>query len=711
MEDLAGNANDLVEQDESTGSIPSPLFTGTKLNKRLRSKVWDDFIPTYVDGKVTRAECMHCHQVFSGTNGTSSLIRHLTNCIPATQKRPKMQEHTSFPFMQKVKIAAGSDLRQKKLSFLPSSQKKCTDTKVTAPEQELALPDIPTNTNRKNQDVDQNGSHEGPAAPEQKNHSLLGISTDNNRKNLSTKEIMLPKQMVIPVDTSQKHQEVDQDTSHEELIEMLAMHGHLPRMVEQDGFRKLVAWLNPKIKMPSHDDVMVYTSNLFQKEKSKLKEELIALCGRVCLSVYMWHYDPISPFLCLRVHYIDDEWEEQQKIIVFRAVDSSCAANELSDIILGAIEQWGLDGKIFCIILDDAFIDDSVASSVRANLQERNPLTAKRSLFVVRYATHLLDQVIQVGLDELGKIMEKLSKCSKHTKSLAPSAVQYPNCRYAPSSEDWRTARKICSILDDLHKHVDFALEYPTPAHFFNMAWDVKKDVNFKSYMCKDDDTFSKIQEKMQKKFKECWKVSFFHFCMPMVMDPECRLERIKSHIWLSDLDKNVRDCIHDVLDTFASLFNEYSDQVEDPSSTSGSKTSKGIVVDGDKLAEYYRYHQSQYSERPMAELDQYLQAPHLTTSEPAGLKRTAGKPSALRWWKGPCVLLWWKEHSLNYPTIARMARDVLALPCVSDWKVATRTATLAISESGSRQWVEELVCTQDWLTPAGTGEESTDDL
>lgn len=198
----------------------------------------------------------------------------------------------------------------------------------------------------------------------------------------------------------------------------------------------------------------------------------------------------------------------------------------------------------------------------------------------------------------------------------------------------------------------------------------------------------------MQKKFTECWKVCFFHFCMPMIMDPECRLEHIKSRIWLSDLDKKLQGYIHDVHDTFASLFNEYSDQVEDPNNTSGSKTSKGIVVDGDTLLQYYCYHQFQYSEKPVDELDWYLQAPHLTTSEPAGLKIIAGKSSALRWWK---------EHSLNHPTIARMARGVLALPCVSNWKAATRAATLAISESGSRQWVQELVCTQDWMTPAGT--------
>lgn len=142
-------ANDFVEQ-ESTGSIPSPIFSGTNLNKRLRSKVWDDFIPTFVDGKVARAKCMHCHQVFGGTNGTSSLLRHLSSCIPATQKRPRMQEHTSLPSTHKGTVSAVSDPKQKKLSFLPSNQKKCAATGDMTPVQKvLALPDTPTNMTKK----------------------------------------------------------------------------------------------------------------------------------------------------------------------------------------------------------------------------------------------------------------------------------------------------------------------------------------------------------------------------------------------------------------------------------------------------------------------------------------------------------------------------------------------------------------------------------
>jgi hypothetical protein len=598
-----------------------------------------------------------------------------------------MQEHTSLPCTLKVTVSAGSDPKQKKLSFLPCNQKKCAGIDDMTPAQkELALPDTPTNMTRMNQEVDQNGSHEDLV--ERKNLALPGISTDNDRTNQSNEENTSAEQIGIPAETSQKHKEMDENASHEELIKILAIHGHLPKMVDQDGFRELVTWLNPLVKMPSHDDLMMNTLNLFQKEKSKLMREFTALHSRVCLSVYMWHYDPVLAFLCLRVHYIDDEWEKQQKVITFRAVDSSCNAKELSDIISGAVEHWGLDGKVFCIILDDAFIDNSVALSVKANLQERNPLSANQSLFVVRYATHLVDRVIQVGLDELEKTLEKLSKFSKCTNGRTPAAVQYPNCRYAPSSEDWWTAGKICDKMDDLREHVDSTERYPTPAHLFNLLWNVKKDVHFESYINQDDGTFSKIMEKMQKKFKESWKICFFHCCLPMIMDPECRLERFRSS------SKSVLDCIHDVYDTLASLFNEYLDQAEDPNNTSGSKTSKGTVVDVDTLVEYYHHYQHQCSERPMTELDQYLQAPQLTTREPVGLKGAAGKPSGLQWWK---------EHSRNYPTVARMARDVLALPCISDWKAATRTATLAVSESSSKQWVEELVCTQDWLTPAGT--------
>ncbi|WVZ64832.1 LOW QUALITY PROTEIN: hypothetical protein U9M48_014301 [Paspalum notatum var. saurae] len=315
--------------------------------------------------------------------------------------------------------------------------------------------------------------------------------------------------------------------------------------------------------------------------------------------------------------------------------------------------------------MDDAFIDDSVASNVKASLQKCNKVDATRNLFVVRSATHLLDQVIQVGLDELDRIMEKSAKCPRYEKGSNQLAVQYPNGRYAPSPKDWRTANKICEILKQFQEYIDWMPNFPSATDLFDTVKRVYREADSESRYVTDD-AFSKIK----RKFKERWKFCFLHVCMPMVMDPKCSLECIKFFVQ----DNEKYDYMHEVCDTFVNLFKEYSDQVDDPNCTSGSKARKGTVEDADTLSKYY--HDSKHQSNTCKTRPAFDEA---------------------------SVLQWWKEHSLNYPTIARMARDILALPCNTDCKVAKRTAGFTMCELAVESCIEMLVCTQDWLTPAGT--------
>jgi hypothetical protein len=261
-------------------------------------------------------------------------------------------------------------------------------------------------------------------------------------------------------------------------------------------------------------------------------------------------------------------------------VDPSCDAKECSNVILGAIREWDLHDKVFSIIMDDAFIDDSVASNVKTSLQKWNK-AANLNLFVVHSATHLLDQVIQVGLDELDRIMEKSAKCPKYAKGSNHVAVRYPNSR--PSPKDWRTANKICEILRDFHEHIDLMPNLPSPADLFDTLKKVYWKADFESRY-ESDEAFSKVLENIKQKFKERWKVCFLHFCMPMIMDPKYSLKCIKLFIQSNEKD----DYMHEVRDTFANLFNEYLGQVDDPNCTSGSESSKGTVEDVDTLLRYY---------------------------------------------------------------------------------------------------------------------------
>jgi hypothetical protein len=416
----------------------------------------------------------------------------------------------------------------------------------------------------------------------------------------------------------------------------------------------------------------------------------------------MWHYDPLLAFLCLTVHYVDDEWEKQENIIAFCDVDPSCSVEELSCAILDAIGEWGLDDKVFSIILHDTFVDDSVASNVKTRIQKRNKVAANRSLLVARYATHLLDEVIQMGLDELDKIIEQSVKWSRYKMDPTPLLAHYPNCRYAPSVEGWTKAQKICDYLQEFHRYKDIIHKFPSPDNLFDKVWNVKEKVlrntNVDRYKTvwevmqrdKEEEGLFTMRRNMEKKFNECWKVCFLHFCMPMVMDPEHRLERIKSRIQqftvpsAYTVDGDIEDYIGEVHDALLNLYGEYSDQVREPDCISWSEIPMGKFIGRDILHELYIHTEYPYRQRPQTELDHYLQE---------------ARPAMI----GSSVLQWWKDHSLTYPTIGRMARDILALPCSIDNKAAaTRTARLVMGESGNTSRVQILVCMQDWLTPDG---------
>jgi hypothetical protein len=81
-------------------------------------------------------------------------------------------------------------------------------------------------------------------------------------------------------------------------------------------------------------------------------------------------------------------------------------------------------------------------------------------------------------------------------------------------------------------------------------------------------------------------------------------------------------------------------------------------------------------------------------------------------------VLRWWKLNAERFPTLYRLARDVLAVP------VSTVASESAFSTGGrvldefrsslTPKLVEALICTQDWLRMASkpvSNEEAIDEL
>lgn len=71
-------------------------------------------------------------------------------------------------------------------------------------------------------------------------------------------------------------------------------------------------------------------------------------------------------------------------------------------------------------------------------------------------------------------------------------------------------------------------------------------------------------------------------------------------------------------------------------------------------------------------------------------------------------ILAWWKLKAPKYPMLARLARDILAVPIstvASESTFSTSGRTLSPTRSSlSDETVEALICSQDWLRAAITG-------
>jgi hAT family C-terminal dimerisation region len=71
-------------------------------------------------------------------------------------------------------------------------------------------------------------------------------------------------------------------------------------------------------------------------------------------------------------------------------------------------------------------------------------------------------------------------------------------------------------------------------------------------------------------------------------------------------------------------------------------------------------------------------------------------------------ILAWWKLKGIKYPVLARLTRDILAVPIftvASESTFSTSGRILnPVRNSLSNESIEALVCDQDWLRASVTG-------
>ncbi|XP_068504330.1 zinc finger BED domain-containing protein RICESLEEPER 4-like [Phaseolus vulgaris] len=112
-------------------------------------------------------------------------------------------------------------------------------------------------------------------------------------------------QMILDMQGKLKGKKIDQ-VVHRELLSNLIIRHNLPyKFVEYPELRTWIRYLCPDAIMISRNTVKADIGRMYIKEKIVLKELLVSIPYRICLTSYLWTSINTEGFISLTAHFVD----------------------------------------------------------------------------------------------------------------------------------------------------------------------------------------------------------------------------------------------------------------------------------------------------------------------------------------------------------------------------------------------------------------------
>ncbi|XP_012081197.1 zinc finger BED domain-containing protein DAYSLEEPER [Jatropha curcas] len=541
----------------------------------------------------------------------------------------------------------------------------------------------------------------------------------------------------------------DADRCRHEIARMIIMHDYPLHMVEHSGFINFVQNLQPRFGMVSFNTVQGDCVATYLREKQNVMKFIEGMPGRVCLTLDVWTSSQSLGYFFVTGHFIDSNWEPQRRILNVVMEPFPDSGSALSHVVACCLSDWSLEGKLFSVT-HNCPVDEPGIENLRSLLCVKNPLILNGQLFIgnciARTLSSMAKDVLWAGRDIVKKIRdsvkyvktsesleEKFVELQQHLQVTTENALSLddqskwnttyqmlvaaaelklvfscldtsdPDYNEAPSMEDWRQAETICGCLKPLYDAANILTSTATPTAiaFFHEVWKIQTDLARAA--ASDDPFISIVTKAMQEKISRYWKDCSLVLAIAVVMDPRFKMKLVeftfsKIHgedapTYIKIVDDGLHELFHEYLASPSSLALTYTE--EGNTENSMREDHQGTLLSDNGFTDFDVYIMETTNQEMTSELDQYLEESLLPRVQEFD------------------VLSWWKLNKLKYPTLSKLARDILTIPVSSaapDSVFDTMTKELDQYRSSLRpETVEALVCAKDWLQYASA--EISDDI
>ncbi|KAJ4808891.1 Zinc finger BED domain-containing protein DAYSLEEPER [Rhynchospora pubera] len=384
--------------------------------------------------------------------------------------------------------------------------------------------------------------------------------------------------------------------------------------------------------------------------------------------------------------------------------------------------MWNLDKRAFCLVLDNASSNDACIKELFASTSIKDDLPVQGKLFHQRCGCHILNLIVQDGLDTLDDEINGVRNTMKYIRhsqarmekfKLACSQVNVP---YKQPAWDVPTRWNSTFLMLELALELKQAIcRYAS----LDKRYSIKiSDFQWEAVhaLVAELKVFYGATLKLSGTKYPTLNLFFTEFST--VLDPRCKIAVVEYYMKelcpeTCDLFiNNLRNCMKEMFDEYVEAnadgaSNQNQDRLSKSQKT-GASTTNIISNTRAGLKDFIK--EKKNSDGPKSELDEYLGDALISLFKFLQfsvifilfLMNIGSDLDQASVDEEFDILTWWKMKVPKYPVLSRLARDILAVP------ISTVASESAFSTSGrvlspvrnslSDESIEALLCAQDWL-------------
>lgn len=470
-------------------------------------------------------------------------------------------------------------------------------------------------------------------------------------------------------------------------------------------FRDLFASACPTFSVPSRSTITRDAYKMYADEREKLKIFLKNHTQRVCLTTDTWTSIQNVNYMALTVHFVDNDWNLQRRILNFCTI-SGHKGDEIARDVEDCLRSWDLSKKLFTLTVDNASANDLACVKLKEMVVAGGSSINGGKNLHMRCCAHIANLIVKDGLKEQVDVIDKVrtivkfvrsspsrmrlfkeealmmkvdSKCTlvsdvptrwNYTYVMLDVALKYkqvfPRLDIPRdddglghlSAEEWAKVEVIVAFLKDFYdftNSVSGSSDVTVSAVYLYIGGIVHL---LNEQVVNDDAICRSMAVQMKKKCDKYWddikKMNMFVF-VGMLLDPmykfnvlKCSLQRLYGEEKGYELAMQVRGRTKEIFEEYRTMYTPSSSSSEVGSSIKLRPRAdlrhlpptlfiKSVTSDASKLNE-------SVGSMHASELDRYLDDDDVNCHDYD-------------------VLTWWKMNGHRFPILARMARDVLAIP------------------------------------------------